>query len=49
MAKFFKQETKKPLTYSSIVERKSEPNYAIWITGIVIIIVISFILYFYFK
>jgi len=49
MARFFKKEENKPLTYSSIVERKAGPNYAVWIMGGIVFIAISLPPYFNFK
>lgn len=44
MPKFFKQEEKRPFTYPSIEERRTNPNYLGWVVGIVLIIAIGVII-----
>lgn len=45
MAKFFKREEKRPFTYPSIEERRTNSNYLGWIVGIVLITAIGIIIF----
>lgn len=49
MARFFKQETKQPFTYPSIVERKSGPSYIPWIIGVGLVLITLFVVYLLLK
>jgi len=43
--RFFKKTEHKPFTYPSIEERRTSPNYFIWVIGIVLIAGIGLIVF----
>ena len=45
MINFFKEEERKPFSYSSIEMRKSSKNYIWWILGALILLVIAFMVF----
>lgn len=46
--RFFKRTENRPFTYPSIEERRTNPNYLVWIVGIVLLMVVGIVAFFIF-